>query len=56
MSKKDLSIIKSPLNNIMQGVIKEIGIQAKGNIYESSSDKRCYMKFRAERGVYNDKN
>lgn len=38
MSNKDLSIIKSPLDNIMPGVIKGIGVQAKGNIYESSSD------------------
>ena len=40
MSNKDLSIIKSPLDNIMRGVFddKGIGVQAKGSIYESSSD------------------
>jgi len=38
VSNKDLSIIKSPLDNIMPGVIKGIGVQAKGSIYESSSD------------------
>lgn len=31
-------MIKSPLDNIMRSVIKGIGAQAKGNIYESSSD------------------
>ncbi len=40
VSNKDLSIIKSPLDNIMRGVFDDrgIGVQAKGSIYESSSD------------------
>jgi len=40
VSNKDLSIIKSPLDNIMRGVFddKGIGVQAKGSIYEPNSD------------------
>ena len=40
MSNKDLIIIKSPLDNVMQGVFEDtrIGVLAKGRIYEFSSD------------------
>lgn len=29
---------------MMRGIIKEIGAQTKGNLYELSSDIRCYAQ------------
>lgn len=43
-NNKDLSRIKSHSGNMMRGIIKEIGAQTKGNLYELSSDIRCYAQ------------
>ncbi len=52
VSNKDLSIIKSPLDNIMRGVIKGIGVQAKGSIYELSKIGKLPPR-NGEEGIWN---